>query len=131
MIDAIIRGSLGEFGSALLDLYLENAFWINGIVFIYAVILLIAKQGYRKIASAIKLAMMEKYGEDIEKKDANWYKKVLEKNDLDWENIASQTWIPVISTKGALGFRIKSVEHLKEDFTPEIIHQTITDNVAR
>ncbi len=125
MIDAIIRGMLGEAGSALLDLYLENAFWINGIVFIYAAVLLIAKQGYRKIVSAIRSAMINRFGEDIENKNETWYKKVLEKNALDWEEIAHQTWIPIFSTKGALGFRIKKPDLLEKHFTPEIIQEEL------
>jgi hypothetical protein len=127
MIDAIIRGGLGEFGTALLDLYLEHAYWINTIVFLYAVALIAAKQGSRKIVAAVKSALMEKFGEDIEKKNENWYKKVLEKNGLDWEEIAHQTWIPIFSTKGALGFQVKKPQQLEKYFTPETIYKALQD----
>jgi hypothetical protein len=127
MIDAIIRGMLGEAGSAVLDLYLEHAFWINAILLLYALMLLVAKQGHRKVISAIKSAMLDKFGQEIENKNENWYKKVLEKNGLDWEEIAQQTWIPIISTNGTLGFRIKTPGRLKNIFTPEKIYKAITD----
>jgi hypothetical protein len=126
MIDAIIRGMLGEAGSALLDLYLENAYWINAIVFIYAILLLIAKLGYQKIVTAIKSAMVDRFGEEIRNKNEKWYKKALEKNSLDWEKISNQTWIPIISIKGALGFRIKTPKNLRNTFTPETIYEAIT-----
>jgi len=125
MIDAIIRGGLGELWSTLLDFYIENAYWINSIVVIYAILLITSRQGYRKILSAIKLALIDKYGEDIENKNENWYKRILEKKELDWGEIASHTWIPIISAKGWVGFRIKNPESLEKEFTPEIIYKAL------
>ncbi len=125
MIDAIIRGGLGELGSALLDLYIENAVWINTIVFLYALALIMGKLAYQKIISGIRSEMIDRFGEDIEDKSENWYKKVLEKNNLDWEEISSQTWIPIISTKGAIGFQVKKTEQLEELFTPEKIYEAL------
>lgn len=125
MIDAIIRGMLGEAGSALLDLYLQNAYWINAIVLIYAICLILAQFGRRKVIAAIKSTLFDRYGDDIENKNDNWYKKILEKNDLDWNTIANQTWIPIISTGGILGFRIKKPENLRQEFTPEKIYDIL------
>jgi len=127
MIDAIIRGMLGETGSALLDLYLQNAYWINAIILMYAICLIFAKLGRRKIIAAIESALIDQHDEDVVKKNENWYKKVLEKKDLDWKDIANQTWIPIISTRGVFGFRIKNPENLREEFTPEKIYEILNE----
>jgi hypothetical protein len=123
MIDAIIRGTLGDFGSALLDFYLNNALWINAILLLYAVFLLFAKQGYHKLVLAIKESLFESYGKEIQKKNENWFKKILERDEFDWQVIAKQTWIPIISTKHSLGFKVKSAGSLKKIFTSEKIKE--------
>ena len=123
MIEAIIRGMLGSFGSSILDFYSENALWINAILLTFALALIIARRGYKSIVTAVKLAVVRQYGEDIGKKDLNWFKKTFEKSDLDWEAIAGQTWMPIISADKSLWFMLKSPENLKDHFSPEKMHE--------
>lgn len=121
MIDAIIRGSLGNFGTALLDFYLENALWINLILIVYALIVLFGKQGNIRIKKAIRESLISTYGDDVQKKNLNWFTKTMGKSPLDWQPIAAATWIPVFSIDKSLWFRRKTVDNLKEVYTPERI----------
>lgn len=121
MFDAIIRGTLGSLGSAILDFYIDNALWINVILLLYALSLVWAKRGYTKIKEAIKTELIKEYGEAISAKSERNFKKAIERFNFDWESIAQETWMPFVSTENALFFRIKSPNSLKKHFTAEKI----------
>lgn len=121
MIDTIIRGSLGKLGTAFLDFYLNNALWINGLVLLYAVVLVLANHGRKKIEDGVKQYFIDHYGQDLENKGSSWFAKTLERNPLDWENLSKLTWLPIISVKKSFGFTMKSPKSLTKIFTPEYI----------
>ena len=131
MIDAITRGILGEFGSAILDFYQQNALWINIILFAYAFILWRAKIAYTKVKDALLVDLEQKFGEQIYQKDFVWFQKILQKNEPDWQHLADTTQNPLISTQKSFWFRQKSPKALKEHFTPEIIHAIVQNDRAK
>ncbi len=121
MIDAIIRGSLGDFGSALLDFYITNRIWINAALLFYAGFLALAKFGHTQIIKAIKSYFIKTYGEEALNKNLNWLRKTMEQSQPDWQNISKETWIPLLSEKKSFWFYLKSKENLESRFTPEKI----------
>ena len=123
MFDAIIRGTLGELGSAILDFYIKNQLWINGIIIFYALVLVLAKRGYSAITDALKTEILRKHGEDFFAKSERNFKKSYNKIDFDWDSIAKQTYMPIVSAKGSLIFQIKSISVLKKHFTPEKVYE--------
>lgn len=130
MIDAIIRGSLGEFWSSILDFYIQYSFWINGIILFYALILVLAKRGYSKIKEVIIQEIIKQFGEAILSKNENNFRKSMIRSDLDWKWVAGQTRIPIISTSKSLIFRIKSAKFLKEHFTTERLYNLLKSEKA-
>lgn len=130
MIDAIIRGSLGEFWSSILDFYIQYSFWINGIILFYALILVLAKRGYSKIKEVIIQEIIKQFGEAILSKNENNFRKSMIRSDLDWKWVADQTRIPIISTSKSLIFRIKSAKFLKEHFTTERLYNLLKSEKA-
>lgn len=122
MTDAITRGLLGDFGSRILDFYIENALWINAIILLYAVSLILAKQGYAKITQIIKMELVAVYGEEVQNKNVRWFNKTLERSPLDWREISKKTWIPIVSNKKSSGWFIKTPNALKKSFPPEKVH---------
>ncbi len=127
MINAIIRGSLGEFGSALLDFYIGNNLWINAILLLYALFLVLAKNTHKKMKQSVKDHFFKMYGEDVSDKSTSWFKKTLERNPPDWEKIQKNAWWPLISIEKSLWFQVKSSKTIQEIFTPEKIHQIFQD----
>ncbi len=123
MIDAIIRGSLGKLGTAILDFYINNALWINGLILVYAVVLVLANQGRKKIEDGVKQYFLDKFGEDLSNKGTSWFAKTLERTPMDWNDLAKLTWLPIISAKKSFGFKVKSPKSLSEIFTPEYISE--------
>ncbi len=127
MLDAIIRGSLGEIGSAILDFYIQNALWINGILMLYVLILVLAKRGYSKIIQAIKREFIDQYGEEVSGKNEKNFTKAMERLQLNWEIIAKQTWMPIISINNSLFFKLKSPTFLRKHFTPDKVYSLFKD----
>jgi hypothetical protein len=130
MIDAIIRGSLGEFWSSILDFYIQYSFWINGIILFYALILVLAKRGYSKIKEVIIQEIIKQFGEAILSKNENNFRKSMIRLDLDWKWVADQTRMPIISPSKSLIFRIKSAKFLKEHFTTERLYNLLKSEKA-
>ena len=125
MFDAIIRGTLGELGSAILDFYIDNQLLINGIIMFYAIVLVLAKRGYSVITEALKIEILRIHGNDIFAKNERNFKKSFKKINFDWDSIAKQTDMPIVSSKGSLIFKIKSVSFLQKHFTPEKVYEII------
>jgi len=125
MFDAIIRGSLGEIGSVILDFYIQNALWINGILLLYAIILMFARRGYSEIKKTIIREFTNHYGESIYGKSEKNFRKSMEQLQLNWESIAKQTRMPIISIDKSLFFKIKSPAMLRKHFTPEKVYSFI------
>ena len=121
MIDAFIRGSLGDLGTLILDFYINNAYLINGILLVYALLVVWARQGYQQIAKRLQDYFTANYGENASKKDVSWFKKTLERSPLDWREVAGFTKIPLISPIGSIGLHIKSEKSVSKLFTPEKI----------
>lgn len=122
MFDAIIRGTLGNFGSAILDFYIDNALWINTVLLFYALFLVFAKRGYTRIREIIKHELIAHYGEGISEKSERNFIKAVERFQFDWQALAKETKTPILSTEKALYFRFKSPAYLEKHFTPEKIY---------
>ncbi len=127
MIDTISRGLLGKVGSAILDFYIENALWINGLVLAYALIVVLANYARQQIEGEIKQYFNKIYGQNLMNKGEAWFKKTLEHNRLDWEALARSTWIPIVSKNHSIGLRFKSTGSLEEIFTPDYISTLFAD----
>jgi hypothetical protein len=122
MIDILTRGFLGELGSKILDFYIANAFLINSLILAYALILVLANHARRKIEDAIMNYFTENYDQDFTNKNETWFKKTLERNQPDWEQLGKSTWIPLISRRKSIGLVFKTPKTLKIIFTAEYIN---------
>ncbi len=121
MIDAMVRGSLGKLGSAILDFYQTNSLLVNGIILFYLLVLILGRQTYAILKTHIKEYLLQRYGEDVQNKSNRWFKKTLEKNDLDWQALSKSSWMPIIVSPKSLMVRFKSIKNLKKIFTSEQI----------
>jgi hypothetical protein len=123
MFDAIIRGTLGGLGSAILDFYINNALWINSILLLYALVVVYAKRGYTEVKAAIKNDLLNQFGDQVFSKNEKNFIKALDRYHINWESIAKQTAIPIISVEKSLVFWIKTPASLKKYFVPEMLYQ--------
>ena len=128
MIDVITRGSLGEFGSLLLDFYINNAIWINSIIAIYAFLVVWAHVGYQRVGERIKEELIATHGESVKNKSEAWFAKAISRAELNWEIIAAQIKIPFITPKNSILIRVKSANSIEKLFTPAVIKALFSED---
>src|SRR4030067_487613 len=68
MVDAIVRGFLGEWGQTLLDAYLKYSLYINSILLIYAVAIVLARRNYHLILNSLLKIIEGQYQAQVSKK---------------------------------------------------------------
>ena len=129
MIDVITRGSLGEFGSLLLDFYINNAIWINTVLAIYALLVVWAHVGYQRVGERIKEELIAAHGESVKNKSEAWFAKAISLAELNWEIIASHVKMPFITPKNSILIRVKSANSIEKLFTPAVIKDLFSEDL--
>ncbi len=102
MIDAFIRSILGDWGNVLLDFYIANSLWINGIILLYALLVVLAHRNYKQITSSVVLFLNEKYGSQLQKKGKGSLVQMVKKARIPWKVILKKSWIPFITPPGSI-----------------------------
>ena len=114
MIFAFIRSSIGSFGRAIMDFYIENSLIINAIILMYAFLVFI---GHRNYYIAVDVIMKEA-GIDLKsKKKMRFSQSALEK--IEWGNIKKSIRLPFVSIPKKWGLFLCDEKFLKKEFTAE------------
>lgn len=120
MINAFIRSSIGSFGRAIMDFYIENSLIINAIILLYAFLVFI---GHRNYYLALNVIMKE-VGIDLEsKKKQKISQSTLEK--IEWENIKKSIRLPFISIPKKWALFLCDEKFLRNEFTCEKLNKII------
>ena len=125
MVDALVRRFLGTAGSGLLDFYLEYSFWINLILFTYAILVIFARRNYGPVARHILSGFIRDYGDQLTKKSPSEVRALLLKWNIPWEAGMQASRFPFISSPQGLLLRIKSEKTFKKIFPIDILVETI------
>ncbi|MEL7642855.1 MAG: hypothetical protein AAGU25_01970 [bacterium] len=102
MIDAFIRSILGDWGNALLDFYIANSLWINGIILLYALLVILAQRNYKRITSSALIFLNEKYGSQLQKKGKGSLVQMMKKAGIPWNEIIKRSWNPFLTPSGSI-----------------------------
>jgi hypothetical protein len=102
MIDAFIRSILGDWGNALLDFYIANSLWINGIILLYALLVILAQRNYKRITSSALIFLNEKYGSQLQKKGKGSLVQMMKKAGIPWNEIIKRSWNPFLTPPGSI-----------------------------
>jgi hypothetical protein len=114
MIDIFIRSMLGTFFSKILDLYIANSLWINGIILAYALLVVISRFNYARTSKAILDNLKEKYSTQIEKKNASSLIHVLNKAEIPWAESIKKSKIPLLTPPGSIRIYWKTVNNMQK-----------------
>lgn len=113
MVDTIIRNFLGQFGSRILNIYLQNSLWINGLILLYSAALLIGRCAFRTILKNFCNAI---FPGGFEKKSysMNAVMKILNQTPQElWEKAMRSTSSIIISKPGSWIIYRKSPQTLQ------------------
>jgi len=114
MFDSILRTILGGYGEVLLDFYLEHNLIINGIIFLYAIIVSFSYKSYRHALSQLVTFLQENHMQRLKNKTVKELVYLLEKLDLPWDDAINAYWFPLIAQPRKLFPRRKKLEAVKE-----------------
>ncbi len=92
-----VKGQTGLWGPALLDLYLQNAGWINAIVLIYGMLLALSWLNLARVSDALVEQILEQAGSMKGAKAKGKRKKTVHLGDfeLSWERALSSASSPL------------------------------------
>jgi len=114
MFDSILRTILGGYGEVLLDFYLEHNLIINGIIFLYAIIVSFSYKSYRHALSQLVAFLQENHMQRLKNKTVKELVYLLEKLDLPWDDAINAYWFPLIAKPRKFFPRRKKLEAVKE-----------------
>ena len=121
MVDALLRGLLGDYGEVVLDFYLQNSLVINGIILLYAIIVSFCYRSYRNALALLLNHLTENYAEKLQKKSTKELEHLIGKIDLPWQEAYDAFRFSLIAQPMKLFPQKKSVEKLKELITIPIL----------
>src|SRR4030042_4024219 len=107
MIEVVVRSMLGKGGSAFLDFYLQNSLWINGLIFLYAIILIISRMVYRQTLEYICAWADEKLtgGGTLEQKQLI---AAIKRMQIPWDKATRTSVFPFIAHPSGLGISLRN-----------------------
>lgn len=116
MVDIFTRSMLGPWGQRLLDFYLANSLWINGLILLYFAILFLSRWNYRRAQAAILAGLQARYGPTSGKKSAGEISGRLAQDGIPWEDgLRATTW-PLIAGPRGIVPRPKTARALQQLF---------------
>lgn len=104
MIDGFIRGMLGSSGTAILDFYISNSFWINALILLYALAVVLSRRAFESSRQSLLAALQGKYGARLEHRGRDSMVGLLKKISIPWDQALMQIPFPFLSPPGS--FRI-------------------------
>jgi hypothetical protein len=125
MINAFIRSSLGTWGSAVLDFYIQNSLWINILILIYAAAVVIGRWNYRQFLNSLLGEFCLKQAELIARKNRADLKYALKHTVLPWEKAMQALRFPLLTPPGKYGFVLKNKVNLEKLFETEKLLDTL------
>ncbi len=121
MIDIFTRSMLGPWGQRLLDFYLANSLWINGLILLYFLVLFLSRWNYRRAQAAVLDELQARYGQMSGKKVAREISARMAQDGVPWEAGLRATAWPLIAGPRALVPRPKSSLALQKLFPPDAL----------
>ena len=127
MIDAFIRSFIGEWGSALLDFYIENSLWINGILLLYVLLIVLSRRNYRIVLYSLCVSLNTKYQSQVKGKDRNQLVRILSNIEIPWDDALKSSSFPMITSPRGLLPKYKNIKTLQRLYSNETLVETLIE----
>lgn len=126
MINAILRSMIGSWGNWLLDQYIANALWINGLILTYALLVALARCNFKKTLLFFLTHLETQHARQLKGKNKQQMTRFLSHISLPWQKALCNTRFPVISPPNSIRLYANTEATLKKFFGPETIAEAIT-----
>jgi hypothetical protein len=119
MLNFLVRSALGSWGGRVLDFYLANSLWINGIILFLVLLNFLGRRAYLETLTGLLAHLAEK-GLDIKKvKTVSAMQTLLKKGEIPWIALAKANWFPLLAVPGKFLPVVKTPGNLQELFSAE------------
>jgi hypothetical protein len=110
-----VTSKTGVWGPALLDLYFQNAGWINTIVIAYGLLLLLSWQYLSRVCDALVDQILEQAMKiNVTGKKGKQPKMVyLSDFQLSWERAFASSRFPFVAKQAGIVIRLSSLENIR------------------
>lgn len=119
MIDIFVRSLLGPWGQQLLDFYLANSLWINGLILLYFGTLILSRRSYHQSLAAIMTVVEDRYIQPGRKANPKEVRTRLDQDGVPWEAGLQATAWPLVAGPRGLWPRPKNLKTLQQLFPPD------------
>lgn len=110
MIDGFIRGTLGPLGVTILDFYIANSIWINGLILLYGLLVVLARRSFELSRQSLISALQSQHPQQFEHKKLASVLNTLKKINIPWEQSLESSSFPLIAPPGSILVYPKKLE---------------------
>ncbi len=128
MVDVVVRSFIGEWGQRILDFYLDNSLWINGLVLLYFVIIVFARRNYRFIIISLVENLKVKYGSQLKGENPKQISKQLTRIDIPWDTALKTSSFPFITPPGGFRPYLKNEKTFHKLLSNETLAEVIVES---
>ena len=109
MIYAFIRATLGPIGVAVLDFYIANSLWINGLVLLYGLLVVLAQRSFERSCQTLVGDLQSQYGQQFQQKSPKSVLNTLKKISIPWDRALGSSSFPLMTPPGSIRIYPKSL----------------------
>lgn len=125
MLNFLVRSTLGSWGSLLLDFYLANSMWINGIILFLVLLNVLGRRTYEAILACLQAQLLEAGVELRKAKNTAMMQRYLDKGGIRWEELSTRGWFPFVSVPGKFLMVVKNPANLEKIYSAECLMNSL------
>lgn len=115
---------LGKGGSAFLDFYLQNSLWINGLIFLYILLLIVSRKTYRQTLDYLCLWAEESLA-GKGPQDKYRLAATLRSMHIPWEAAGKIAVFPFIAHPSGLWIYPRTITTLENWISAEVLAEAL------
>ena len=124
MVDGFIRSMIGDWGGAMLDFYIANDLWINGLILAYALLVGLGRYGFNRSVNFLLAHLRGTLKVDIAAKSNAELAGLIKRAKLPWDETA-RTAFPWLTPPGSFRPYLRSRATLEKLIPPELLAEQL------
>lgn len=109
-----VRSTLGASGAAVLDFYVLNSLWINGLVLLYALLVVLSRRTFDLSRQSLVASLQSRYGREFEGEKPRSVLKALKKIGIPWDQALGSSSFPFMAPPGSIRIYSKNPATLQK-----------------
>jgi hypothetical protein len=127
MIDGFIRATLGTSGAAILDFYIANSVWINGLILLYALLVVLARRTFDRSRQSLIASLQSRHGQQFEGRKPGAILKLLGMIPIPWDQALANSSFPFMTPPGSIWLYPRSPATLHKLLPPEKLAELLLE----